>query len=172
MTEAAESSVLTYLASKPDALIEDSFPWASANQLTHEAVVGAAKSLMADNYISTEDLSTSFYTISDEARDILDNGAQEMLVLKVVNEKGKISIPDLQEVVGKTVAKIGMGNCMKSKWIKKDGGDLVPLKGVNEVEDETQKHLKTLVDGNFAEDALDAKVSAPHFSCDNIVMSN
>ena len=81
-----------------------------------------------------------------------------MLVLKALNETGKLSMPDLQGKVGKDVAKIGMGNCMKKKWIKKDGGDLVPLKKVEEVEDELQAILKGLADANFAESGISDKV--------------
>ena len=86
------------------------------------------------------------------------NGSQEMLVLKALEGAGKLSLPDLQQAVGKDVAKIGMGNCMKNKWIKKDGGDLVPLKKLEEVEDDVQKSLKTLSDANFDAESLDKKV--------------
>ena len=45
------------------------------------------------------------------------------------------------------------------KWVKKDGGDLVPIKQVDEVQDDVQLALKKLQDGNFATDAVDDKVS-------------
>lgn len=161
MTEACEAAILKHLSSSPDAVIEDTFPWAEANKLTHTAVVGAVKSLSADEYVVSENLATSFYTISKEAEGILENGAQEMLVLRALVEKGPLSMPALQEAVGKPVAKIGMGNCMKNKWVKKDGADLVALKTLDEVEDEVQNALKKLVEGKFAEDALDNKVRYP-----------
>ena len=52
-----------------------------------------------------------------------------------------------------------MGNCMKNKWLKKDGGDLVPIKKVEEVQDDVQAALKALSDAKFSPDALDKKVS-------------
>jgi phenylalanyl-tRNA synthetase alpha chain len=160
MTEASEAAILTYLSSSPDAVIEDTFPWSEASNLDHAAVIGAIKSLLADEYVAVDNLSTSFYTLTKEGTSILENGAQEIIVLKALEEAGKLSLPDLQAKVGKDIAKIGMGNCMKLKWVKKDGGDLVPLKKLEEVEDEVQKALKALADAKFSADALSDKVSS------------
>ena len=164
MTEACESAILTHLSSSPDATIEDTFPWSEEKKLPHGSVVGAVKSLMADEYVVSSDLATSFYT--KEAEGILENGSQEMIVLKALVEKGQMGMPALQEAVGKAVAKIGMGNCMKNKWVKKDGADLVALKTLGEVEDEVQKALKDLVAGKYEKDSIDDKVcSRPNSPC-------
>jgi phenylalanyl-tRNA synthetase alpha chain len=106
MTEACEEAVLAHLAKSDDAVIEDTFPWSEANKLDHLKVVGALKSLEADAFVITEPLSTSFYTLSKEGEDILANGAQEIIVLKAVEAAGKVSMPDLQNAVGKNVAKV------------------------------------------------------------------
>ena len=45
-------------------------------------------------------------------------------------------------MVGADVAKIGMGPCMKNKWIKKDGDTLRPL--ATSVADETMHQLHNL----------------------------
>jgi phenylalanyl-tRNA synthetase alpha chain len=158
MTEASETAILTFLASSPDAVIEDTFPWSEESKLDHAAVVGAIKSLLTDEYVQATNLSASSYSLTDEGQSILDNGTQEVIVLKALNEAGKLSLPDLQAKVGKDVAKIGMGNCMKKKWVKKDGADLVPLKKDDEVEDEVQGLLKKLSEGGFAESAISDKV--------------
>jgi phenylalanyl-tRNA synthetase alpha chain len=158
MTEASENAILTYLSTDPAAVIEDTFPWAAANKLDHLQVVGALKSLHAEDYVATSDLATSFFTLSKEAETILANGSQEIIVLQALETAGKLSMPDLQKAVGKDVAKIGMGNCMKSKWLKKEGADLVPLKAVTDVQDEVQEALKALKEGNFATHAIDDKV--------------
>lgn len=161
MTEACESAILTFLSTGgPDAVINDTYPWAADNKLDHLAVVGAVKSLHAEDYVATVDLATSFYTLTKEAETILKNGSQEMLVLKALEKAagGKLSMPDLQAAVGKDIAKIGMGNCMKNKWVKKEGADLVPIKAIAELQDEVQLALTALKDGGFAPDAVDAKV--------------
>lgn len=158
MTEACEEAILSHLAKSGDAVIEDTFPWSEANKLDHLKVVGALKSLEADAFVVTEPISTSICTLSKEGEDILKNGSQEILVLKAVLSAGRMSMPDLQNAVGKNVAKIGMGNCMKNKWLKKDGGDLVPIKKSDEVQDEIQNALKALEDAKFDPEALDQKV--------------
>jgi phenylalanyl-tRNA synthetase alpha chain len=157
MTEVCEAAILKHLSSAE--AIEDTYPWAEAAELDHLAVVGAVKSLLADDYVSASDLSTSFCTLSEEAETIVADGSQEVLVLKALTEAGKLSIPELQERVGKDVAKIGMGNCMKNKWVKKDGADLVPLKTTDEVGDTVQESLKILVNANGDITAVDSKVS-------------
>jgi phenylalanyl-tRNA synthetase alpha chain len=158
MTEACENSILTYLSTSPDAVIADTVPWAEESKLDHKMVVGVVKSLLAEGYVATEDLSQSYFTISPEAETILANGSQEMIVLLALEKAGKLSMPDLQAAVGKDIAKIGMGNCMKNKWVKKEGADLVPIKKVEELQDEVQISLKALQDGKFAPDAIDEKV--------------
>ena len=156
MTEVCEAAILKHLSSAE--AIEDTYPWAEAAELDHLAVVGAVKSLLADDYVSATDLSTSFCTLSKEAEAIFAEGSQEMIVLKALTEAGKLSIPELQEKVGKDVAKIGMGNCMKNKWVKKDGANLVPLKTADEVDDSVQESLKIIVGADGDMTAVDSKV--------------
>jgi len=168
MTEACEEAILAHLAKAEDAKIDDTFPWSEATSLDHLSVVGALKSLEADAFVVTEPLSSSFYSLSKEGEGILANGSQEILVLKALEGAGKLSLPDLQKAVGKDVAKIGMGNCMKNKWIKKDGGDLVPTKSCADVQDEVQDMLKSLSDAKFDPESLDKKVRLFHVT-DNYI---
>jgi len=158
MSEACEEAILQHLSS-PDATIEDTFSWSASNSLDHNAVVGSVKSLSVDAYVSTTELTTSFFTLSSEANDIVVNGSQEIRVLAALIEAGEagISMPDLQTKVGKVVCKIGMGNCMKTKWAKKDGDKLIAVKTMEEVTDETQAQLKAIDEANGAEGTIDEK---------------
>ncbi|MGK3735756.1 MAG: phenylalanyl-tRNA synthetase alpha chain [Bacillariaceae sp.] len=158
-TQTSEAALLTFLSSSPEAVITDTYPWSESNKFDHATVVGAIKSLLVDQYVTAENVEKSFYTLTKEGESIVSDGSQEVLVLKALNEAGKLSIADLQTKVGKNVAKIGMGNCMKAKWVKKDGPDLVPLKKDDEVEDTVQKILQTLKEADFRPDALSDKVS-------------
>lgn len=159
MTDASENAILTYLSSSYDSVIDDTFPWSEWNNLDHGTVVGAVKSLMVEDYVAAEDLSTSFYTLSTEAEEILKNGSQEILVMKALVGKSGVSMSELQEAVGNDVAKIGMGNCMKNKWVKKEGSQLIALKGLDEIQDEIQASLKALVDGKCHMNSIDDAVS-------------
>lgn len=157
-TEECEGAILAFLSKSDDACIQDTYPWALENGYDPQVALGAVKSLLPESMVETSDIAVSFYVLSAEGESILENGTQEMMVLKALNEAGKMSILELQNAVGKDAAKIGMGNCMKNKWIKKDGDDLVPVKKMDEVEDSVQISLKALKDGNFEEKALDAAV--------------
>jgi len=163
-TEDAEGAILTFLSSSPEAVIPDTHPWSASNNIDHAKVVGAIKSLLVEQYVTAEDLKESFYTLTKEGDSIVADGSQEVLVLKALNEAGKLSVADLQAKVGKNVAKIGMGNCMKAKWIKKDGGDLVPVKKDEEVEDTVQKLLLELKAADFKPDAISDKVSLTEYN--------
>jgi hypothetical protein len=157
MTDLCESSILKHLESNDT--IEDTFPWSEALRLDHKVVVGAVKSLLVEGYVASSDISFSYYTQSPEAAAIVENGTQEIIVLKVLNDAGRITLADLEQQVGKDVSKIGMGTCMKNQWAKKDGTDLVPLKTMDEVTDTVQEDLKTLIAKDGSVDALDEKVS-------------
>jgi hypothetical protein len=52
---------------------------------------------------------------------------------------------------------------MKSKWIQKDGADLVAAANIQDVTDVTRDALQSIVDGNYAKDAIDEKVCT--FDC-------
>ena len=163
MADACENAILTHLSQSPDASIDDTFPWSELNSFDHGAVVGCIKSLAVDGYVASETLSTSFYTISEEAEGILANGiSQEMSVFNAVVAAGSISEADLIAVVGKDVAKIGMGKCMQTKWVQKDKEtkNLVPAKASDDVKDEVVEQLQALKEGNFAEDAITSEVRA------------
>ena len=160
MAEDAENAILAYLSESPSACIEDTYTWSESikPKIDHKAVVGGVKSLLVDAYLIATELTTSFYTLSKEADEILANGSQEMLVLTALIEKGQMNKNDLEASVGKKVFKVGMGNCMKNKWVKKDGDVLVALKEKSEVSDSVQIALSTLKEKNGAIDALDSKV--------------
>lgn len=149
-----EEAILTHLATND--FIDDSFPWSAANELDHKKVVGAIKSLIADDYIQCEDLSTSFFELTDQGTAVVETGSPEYAVYVAIQEAGKLSLGDLSEKVGAEVAKIGMANCMKSRWIKKDGADLVPM--AESVDDVVQGQLKDLLAKEGHLDAVDDKV--------------
>jgi phenylalanyl-tRNA synthetase alpha chain len=160
-TEACEDAMLTFLASEsPESAngIADSYVWAVAHAWDPQVVIGAANSLLTEGYIETSPVSTSFYTLSAEATSILKEGSQEFRVLDAVTAAGKLTMEVLHAQLGADVSKIGMGNCLKNKWVQKDGADLVPAVSLADVQDSTQMALKTLADGDYSVDAIDEKV--------------
>lgn len=157
MSEAIEEAILQHLSTAPDAIIEDTFPWADTNHFDHNAVVGSVKSLSVEAYVSATELSTSFYILSEEAQQVLTHGSHEVRVLRALAHAGQdgLTMVDLQSKVGgKDVCKIGMGNCMKNKWAKKDGDRLVALLNVDNVTDETQAQLQKVQQANGVLDGV------------------
>jgi len=123
-------------------LIDDSYPWSKELGYGHDDVVGRAKSLSVIRYVVTENLSTSFYTLTDQGSSVIKDGSQEMKVFNAIKEASKLSMNDLKTAVGKDTSKIGMAQCMKNKWIKKEGDDLIPI--VESVEDIVRSQLQSL----------------------------
>lgn len=158
-SEDCEAALLQYLQTD-GAIVEDTYPWSIARGLPHDKVVGAIKSLLVDAYLHVEDLSNQFWSLEVEGTQIVANGSPERLVFEAVSQAGRLSLTGVPDVVGKDVAKIGMSNCLKNKWVKKDGGDLIPA--VESVEDDVQQSLVQLQQANFALTALDDKVTTTH----------
>lgn len=163
-----EGLLLQALAESPDAVIPDSQTWAQSHNLDPQAVVGALKSLLTDAYVTTEDLATSFLEFTKEAQQVVENGSPEFLVFAAIQNAGGLAMPDLQAAVGKDVAKIGMGNAMKAKWIAKDGATLKAA--AESVTDEVQQQLQTIKEKAFAMDALDAKVCLDHVASTRVYL--
>jgi hypothetical protein len=67
-------------------------------------------------------------------------------VFSAIPEAG-ISLADLQISVGADNAKIGMGPCMKSKWVKKNGELLVRAIDASTVHDTTRDQLVAIQNG-------------------------
>mmetsp|Transcript_31894 Transcript_31894/g.52615 ORF Transcript_31894/g.52615 Transcript_31894/m.52615 type:complete len:497 (+) Transcript_31894:128-1618(+) len=153
-----EEAILAYLATDAnDGIIADTFPWSEAAGLDHKKVIGTAKSLMADGYLLGVDLSFSFYTLTEQGQMVAATGSQEYKVYTAIKESGKMSMADLQTKVGKDVSKVGMANCMKNRWIKKDGADLVPM--ADDAEDTVKAQLVALQESNGTADSLDEKLA-------------
>jgi len=151
-----EKQILVYL--NENGVINDSYPWSQEFGFVHDKAVGSAKSLSVIQYVVMENLSKSFYALTDQGSAVIKDGSQEFRVFQAVKEAGKLSMGDLQTKVGKDVSKVGMANCMKNKWIKKEGGDLIAI--VDSVEDVAQSQLQSLdnMDDKVAKDLKKRKL--------------
>ena len=151
-----EAAILKALSADAAAAIEDSHEWAASQSLDPQAVVGALKSLLTDDYVATANVVKSSFEFTAEASQVVAAGSPEFLVYQAVKEAGSVSMQDLEAKFGKAAAKNGMGNAMRVKWIKKDGQTIVPA--ADTVEDSVRQQLQTIQDKDFALDAIDDKV--------------
>lgn len=159
MAASCEEIILSHLSTSPDTSITDTYTWSATKTLDHNSVVGAVKSLSGDAYVSSTEITTTFYTLTKEGQSIITNGSQEITVLSAIIAAGDdgISMQDLQSKVGKAVCKIGMGNCMKNKWAKKDGATLKAIVAMEDVKDVTRTSLTALQDASGATSAIPDK---------------
>lgn len=170
-TELCENAILTHLSKSDDTIIDDTYEWSLDNSAVignsdHVIVVGAVKSLLTEGYVRTEDISTSFYTLSEEAETIQQNGSQEMIVLQTIynhnSDHTVASLPELNTLIANPdITKIGVGNCLKQKWItkQKDGSLMAVQSPATDVTDIVQQQLQTLQNGNYTEASIDKAVS-------------
>ena len=108
----------------------------------------------ADTYVAVTEHSTQFYVLGKEADSIVQHGSQEIRVLNALIAAGEagLGMQELQTVVGKDVCKIGMGNCLKNKWAKKDkpSGKLMAM-ATDGIEDEVKAQLMALKEASEGE---------------------
>ena len=151
-----------HLSTSTDAIIEDTYPWSTSTDLDHDSVVGAVKSLSADGYVLSKQLSYDYYTLKGEAELIVKDGSQEIIVLRALCDSSSggvgLTASELQSAVGKSVSKIGMGGCMKNKWAKREGDKIVATKGIDEVADVTRDLLMKLKEAGGEPGGFDPKV--------------
>ena len=114
-----EQLVLSSLAGSANGEIEDTWAFAEANAVDHQALLGVIKSLDGDLYVSTAPLSMQLWALTGEGEQFLENGSPEFRVYNQVksdaNDDG-MDMTALQEALG-DIVKIGLGPCMKSKWL-------------------------------------------------------
>lgn len=142
-TEEYEEIILNAL--NADGAIEDSWDLTTKLNLDHQVFIGVVKSLMTDFYVLEEPLSKTYWSLSAEGEGVAKNGSPEMRVLSAVPLEGGIALRELQSILG-DVAKIGMGQCMKNKWVKKEG-DLVIRLAPEGLVDETARILRLVLNG-------------------------
>lgn len=124
--EAAEKQrveTLLLRAVDADGAVADSFAFAQAHALAHELVVGVMKSLLADAFVASEELATSFFVLKDEARGFLERGSPEVQVFHAIPAAEGIDRAALEHIVGAATLKVGQGAGMKNRWIRLDKAD-------------------------------------------------
>lgn len=65
---------------------------------------------------------------------------------------------DLQKAAGSEVCKIGLGPCMKSKWLKKNKDTILKTDPSKNIQDETACNLRLLQSGSEGEGVSDEEI--------------
>jgi hypothetical protein len=142
-----ESLVLKKLVS--DGLIADTMEFAEAHGIDHQELVGTIKSLLVDAYVIDEPISKAFWVLTSEGEQVALKGSPEYQVYQAVpNDSNGITMAQLQTIIG-DMAKIGLGPCMKNKWLKKQGESVI--KTADNVIDETSIVLSKIKSGSYSD---------------------
>ena len=143
--EELEQLILSTVA-KQDC-IADTWDFATEQHIDHQVLVGVLKSLLVDLYVVDEPLSLTYWSLTAEGKDVVQNGSPEMQVFRAVPPDTGVTVSALQSSLG-DVAKVGMGVCMKNKWLMKKGELIVRNPSTPaDLSDETAA-LLAIVDSN------------------------
>ena len=121
MATPPEAIVLSALASSD---IGSSIEFAAARGIAHTTLVGTLKSLLADEFVALEQLTTITLELTAEGRSVIENGSPEFRLWSAVPESGGVTLAALDAEAGAATRKLGLGPCLKEGWLKKEG-DLI-----------------------------------------------
>mmetsp|Transcript_101275 Transcript_101275/g.179958 ORF Transcript_101275/g.179958 Transcript_101275/m.179958 type:complete len:498 (+) Transcript_101275:73-1566(+) len=122
--------------------IDDSEVLAKEKGWDHDKLVGAIKSVQAEEMISTTSMKREGLKLTAEGESAVQNGAPEVQVFNFVKSKGSCSSADVDAAVGAS-AKAGTSTAMKNKWISIDKSKAVTTI-VDSVADELKADLTNL----------------------------
>ncbi|XP_042361800.1 LOW QUALITY PROTEIN: phenylalanine--tRNA ligase alpha subunit-like [Plectropomus leopardus] len=129
----------------------DSLEAAGSLGLDHQVIVGAVKSLQAlGDLISAELRSSKRWELTDEGREIAEQGSHEARVFSSVPLEGL----QQSELMKLSFGKIGFSKAMSNKWIRVDksseGGPRI-FRTVDSIEDQVREKLLQVQNGNTSE---------------------
>ena len=140
-----EGLVLSTLAA--DGVIADTIEFANDNSIDHQELVGTVKSLLVDAYVHDEQISKTIWSLTAEGEQVVAKGSPEYQVYAAVpSDADGISMTQLQAALG-DIVKIGLGPCMKNKWLKKQGESVVKI--ADSASDDTAAVLAKIKSGSY-----------------------
>lgn len=140
MSNQLQDQILEYLAknSKASTLV-----LAEEFNQDHQKIIGAVKSLAADELITTIPVTENKWELTEEGEHVMLNGSHEAAVYYAVPSNG-ISQAEIMQLV--PYAKIGFSKALAGGWIEidKSGGAPIVRKKVDIIEDVIQERLKDI----------------------------
>ncbi|KAJ1486694.1 tRNA synthetases class II core domain (F)-domain-containing protein [Baffinella frigidus] len=141
----AEAAILSALQAGP---IANSLDFSKDKELDHLAVVGALKSLGADNYVTMTADDHEGWKLTDDGHEAVAKGSPEAVVYGLVSEGGSTKA-DIEQLAG-AMAKVGLSQCMAAKWLRidKDQGGKI-FREAGSISDAVQAQLKGITSGEL-----------------------
>mmetsp|Transcript_41266 Transcript_41266/g.76785 ORF Transcript_41266/g.76785 Transcript_41266/m.76785 type:complete len:499 (-) Transcript_41266:46-1542(-) len=141
MAATVRKQLIEYLEAQGS--LQDSEALCQEKGWDHEVLVGAIKSLQAEEQVTAQPIKREGWKLTEEGEQYCKNGSPEFQVFSFIKSKGSVANADVDAALG-AIAKIGMGTCMKNKWVSIDKATKVCTLSVDTVEDGTQKELQSL----------------------------
>ena len=139
------------LSSTETSEIADTWPFAATHKVEHNSILGVVNSLTAESYVVTEQLSVEFMELTSEASSYVSSGSPEVQVFRAVPVGAGADEATLRTALGDELVKIGLGKCMKNKWVARDKATGAYSRLVEAVErDELVEQLIGVRDGGAA----------------------
>ena len=107
--------------------IENTESYQEEHKLDREELDPVLKSLSAEEYILLEVIEKKLIELTEEGNGYATNGSPEFQFVSAMKHEESVDMAEMENRVGKQIAKIGMGKAMKQKWIKKDGNNFVRI---------------------------------------------
>ncbi|AMD20255.1 HDL489Cp [Eremothecium sinecaudum] len=123
-----------------------------------QAVYSALNSLKANGKVEYKNHDSIYYTLTQEANEIVSKGSHELRLLHIVNQLGKLQIKDVAAHLGPN-GKVGQARAFKNGWIVKNNDNELEVNGkvgdVSTVKDETKQLLESIAKNDLS--GIDAK---------------
>ena len=148
-----EKLVLGFLGE--NSVIENTESFQTEKNVSKDTLEPVLKSLEAEDYIKLTVIEKKLIELTEEGEGYAKNGSPEFQFVQKIQLGEKVDMAEMENRVGKQIAKVGFGKAMKQKWIKKDG-DKFERVAENPV-DEDQANLTKFVENPLL-DVHDKKV--------------
>ncbi|XP_065841072.1 phenylalanine--tRNA ligase alpha subunit-like [Oscarella lobularis] len=114
----------------------------------HQTVVGAIKSLQSlKDVVDVEKRQAEVWLLTSEGKDVAQNGSHEATVYGAVNPDEGTSQAELEEILSKTIAELGMRQAIAKKWLevrKTAAGEKRVFRKVTEIKDDVKTLLQKI----------------------------
>jgi len=150
--------LISFLEENSD-LLQDSEKMASVRKWDHEKLVGALKSLEAEEQVTNKSMKREGFKLTAEGESYKEAGAPEAQVFaKVKAGNGALTQPELEQALGKAVASLGFTVAMKNRWVSIEKATKAVSCIVDSITDEVQTQLQAV--GNSPHGLTKEKIDA------------
>mmetsp|Transcript_12986 Transcript_12986/g.18197 ORF Transcript_12986/g.18197 Transcript_12986/m.18197 type:complete len:503 (+) Transcript_12986:68-1576(+) len=132
-----------------NAEIEDTWEFAENSGIDHVTLVGVLKSLEADKMTKAEMIQTKLWELTSEGYQVLEEGSPEYQIMKLIGISEGKTKAELSNQLPPNIINLGLGPCMKNKWLVKGENEKLIRQNNSEVFDFTKEKLEKIQSLNF-----------------------